>query len=463
MARETRSPARVVPRLVAVGVVALLLTATVAGPTAAAPRLFVSGATKDASTILAGETVNVTATVKNTGEDGGGMGIEFKVNGTTTATDRVVVDADSSNTSTKPIRLSKPGTYRLTVTSPERSAGRVQVKRAIAEIAREDAGSRAIRVRGGSVPTSSPYTVDMPADTNRSFTVQSWTVDASQRSFTQSVSEYTDPQASGLPIPSDDAAAVFSAVTVGSTDGVQPSSMQFALNRSQLRNAGMDADEVRVYQRVNESWRATETTVVAEQPSRVIYEADTSGSTAFVVGKIGPSFSIARTSVVSEQVPTGQRVVVEGVVRNTGSIEGTYDAQMRIDDEVVNETSARIPANSERTVGLSTVVTTPGRYQVAFNDAGAGVIQVSESQVQTDGNGGAEPTGTATGTDAAATEPGIGDGDGDSGAGPLPGTVMGINTLFVVGGLVAALLLFGVIIALLRRAGGGRNNSGFEL
>lgn len=460
MVREERSPKQHLPSLLSVCVVALLLAATAAGPAAAAPRLFVSGASKEVNTILAGESVNVTATVKNTGSSGGAMSVEYVANGTTKATERVAVDSGSSAKRTRALTFNTPGTYQITVKSPKRSAGTVQVKKATAMTIRQDATSRQTEVRGGAVPTTKPYEVEMPSAMNRTFTVQSWTVNASQRSFTQNVTEYTDPADADIAVPDNDDASVFGVVTVGSSAGVQPSSMQFVLNRSNLQSAGIDASAVRVYHRVNGSWQAAETSVVEERTDQVVYEADTAGASAYAIGKIEPAFSITRTSVVSEQAPEGQRVVVEATVANDGSIEGPYDAQMRVDDAVVNQTSVTVPADTEQTVTLSTVVTTPGTFQIKFNDVNAGEIQVTESQVQTDENGGAEPETEPTGTEPAIqTEPAV---DGDGGLGPLPATVMGISTMLVIGGLLGALLLFGVVIALLRR-GGSRNDSGFEL
>ncbi len=460
MVREDRSPRQHLPGLLIVCVVSLLLAATVAGPAVAEPSLFVSGASKDANTILAGESVNVTATVQNTGDSGGATTIEYVVNGTTRATERVVVDAGSSVERTRALEFDAPGTYRIKVQSPGKSAGRVKVKPALVETTRTDSTTRQLKIRGGTVPTNEPYELNVSEQTNRSFAVQSWTVNASRQAFTQDVTEYTDPSAADLAVPSGDDASVFGVVTVGSSDGVEPSSMQFALDRSTLQSAGIAPQDVRVYHRINGSWKAAETTVATEQPDRIVYEADTAGTTAYAIGKIEPSFSVTRTSVVSEQATDGYRVSVRGTVENAGSAPGTYDAQMRVDDEVVNQTSVTVPADTEQTVTLSTVVTTPGTFQVSFNDANAGEIKVTESQLQTDENGGAEPKTEPTGTEPAVqTEPA---GDGDGGLGPLPATVMGLSTVLVIGGLLGALLLFGVVIVLLRR-GGSRNDSGFEL
>jgi len=460
MVREERSPKQHLPSLLSVCVVVLLLAATAAGPVAAAPRLFVSGASKEANTILAGESVNVTATVKNTGSSGGAMSVEYIANGTTKATERVAVDAGASVKRTRALNFDTPGTYQISVKGPKRSAGLVRVKRATAVTVRQDATSRKTEVRGGAVPTAKPYEVQMPSALNRTFTVQTWTVNASQQSFTQNVTEYTDPADASITVPDNEDASVFGVVTVGSSAGVQPSSMQFVLNRSNLQSAGIDASAVRVYHRVNGSWRAAETSVVEERTEQVVYEADTAGASAYAIGKIEPAFSITRTSVVSEQVSEGQQVVVEATVSNSGGIEGTYDAQMQVDDEVVNQTSVTVPADAERTVTLSTVVTTPGQFQIKFNNVNAGDIRVTESEVQTDGNGGAEPEAEPTDTEPAVqTEPAVG---GGGGLGPLPATVMGISTMLVIGGLLGAFLLFGIVIAILRR-GGSRNDSGFEL
>ena len=461
MVREDRSPRQQLPGVLVVCIVALLLAATAAGPALAEPSLFVSGASKDANTILAGESVNVTATVQNTGDSGGAMTIEYVVNGTTRATERVVVDADSSVERTRALTFDSPGTYRIKVQSPGKSAGRVTVKPAIVETIRTDSTTRQLRIRAGTVPTDEPYEMNVSGPTNRSFAVQSWTVTASQQAFTQDITEFTEPGAADVPVPSGDDASVFGVVTVGSSDGVAPSSMRFALTRETLQSAGIAASDVSLYHRVNGSWRAAETTVVSEQPDRVVYEAETGGASAYAVGRIQPSFTVVRTSVVSEEAPDGHRVSVRGTVENAGSAPGAYDAQMLVDGEVVNRTSVTVPANDDQTVTLSTVVTTTGQFQIGFNEVNAGEVRITESQLRTDENGGAEPETEPPETEPAVqTEPAV-DGE-DVGLGPLPATIMGISTVLVVGGLLGALFLFGVVIALLRRAG-SRNDSGFEL
>ncbi|GCF12841.1 hypothetical protein Harman_07760 [Haloarcula mannanilytica] len=419
-----------------------------------------SDASKDANTILIGESVNVTATVDNIGSSGGGTTIEYRVNGTTRTTERVVADAGSSVNRSREIQFDTPGTYRITVRGgTEKSAGTVSVKPAIVETTRTDATTRQFKIRAGAVPTDEPYEMNVSEPTNQSFAVQSWTVTPSQQSFTQDVTEYTDPSTADIPVPSGDDASVFGVVTAGSANEVEPSSMQFALTRSTLQSAGVASSDVRVYHRVNGSWKAAETTVIAEQPDRVIYEANTTGATAYAIGRIEPSFSVMRTSVVSEQAADGHRVSVSGTVENTGSAGGTYDAQMLVDGEVVNETSVTVPADAERTVTLSTVMTTAGQYQIGFNDVDAGEVRITQSQLQTDENdGGAVPDSEPTGTEPAVqTEPAV-DGE-DGGIGPLPATVMGVSTMLVIGGLVGALLLFGVVIVLFQ--GGSRNDSGF--
>ncbi|GGK81920.1 hypothetical protein GCM10009067_37710 [Haloarcula sebkhae] len=275
MVREDRSPRQHWSGFLTVCVVALLLAVTAAGPAVAEPSLFVSGASKDTNTVLAGDSVNVTATVQNTGNSGGAMSIEYVVNGTTRATERVVVDAESAVERTRALKFDTPGTYRIKVKSPGNSAGRVKVKPAIVETTRTDSTMRELKIRGGMVPTNEPYVMNVSGPANRAFTLQSWTVNASQEAFTQDVTEYTEPSAADISVPSGDAASVFGVVTVGSSGGVEPSSMQFALNRSTLQQAGIAAQDVRVYHRVNGSWKAAETAVASEQPNRVVYEADT--------------------------------------------------------------------------------------------------------------------------------------------------------------------------------------------
>ncbi len=213
--------------------------------------------------------------------------------------------------------------------------------------------------------------------------------------------------------------------------------MQFVLNRSNLQSAGIDASAVRVYHRVNGSWQAAETSVVEERTDQVVYEADTAGASAYAIGKIEPAFSITRTSVVSEQAPEGQRVVVEATVANDGSIEGPYDAQMRVDDAVVNQTSVTVPADTEQTVTLSTVVTTPGTFQITQR-CNAGEDQESRASPAC-GNGCAKVP--AFGTDGNALSIAGNTGLTIAPERPRPATVTGISTMLVIGGLLGALLL----------------------
>ncbi|MFC7019012.1 MULTISPECIES: PGF-pre-PGF domain-containing protein [Haloarcula] len=461
MKRHDWSPAGVGTRLLALALVVAMVTGAVAGPAAAEPRLFIPGGSLEAKETLVGDDLNVTVRVKNTGGDGGGLTVNIRRNGTTVTSERVVVESDSEIRITKAIQFDQPGKY--VIKANDRKLGEVTARRATSRVTSETNGSRTVEIRTGGIPTTDPYDIDMPAAENRSFAIERWTVEASEDRFTQRVTEYTSPSASSVTLPDDEGTSVLGVVTVGSSGGVDAVRMRIEVNRTALRDAGIETDALALYAQNGSTWTELETSVVDERTDAVVYEARATSFDALALGTIQPVFDVGETNLRTVQTADGRRIVVETAVTNSGSVAGDYEATITVNGESANASVTRIPAGQQRTLTLATDVTSAGEYRVALNDRSVGSVVITEAQV------GDEPTeqpGTETGT---ASQPG-GDGDGDGDAdgdglpAGLPATVFGIDTALVAGGVAVALLVFFGALAVLRRGSGdGPGGSDFEL
>ena len=90
--------------------IAVVLVGTV-GPALAAPQVFLASASLDTETALAGDQVNVTLDIRNSG-DSGAATIKIKANGTVKFSDRYQVDSGGQKVVTEQISFADPGTYR---------------------------------------------------------------------------------------------------------------------------------------------------------------------------------------------------------------------------------------------------------------------------------------------------------------------------------------------------------------
>lgn len=449
-------------RVVAVGLVVLVVGATLVGTAAAVPAMGFRSADVSATTVVPGENLTVTATVVNVGDSGGAYTFEFERNGTDLAEQRVQVPANEDRTVNQTIQFNAPGVYRIEVN--DNLAGVVRVQPARTRVVSESDAQRRIDVRASGVPASSPTTFDVPP-TNRSFALQQWSTVTGQSTFRQDLTEYSDAADGPVELPPAEDSTLVGLVTVETTDDFREGQMRLVVNESVLADASLQQGDVAVYQRNASSWDRLETTAVEQRGNRVVYEATATRASAYVVGSLDTEVSVTSTSIRSTATETGQRLTLDGVVTNSGPVAGEYVAALFVNGEQVNRTTVTVPATGEAALSLSHEVSDAGTYSLALNGTSAGQVIISESQLQDGSSPGAGATSTAA--PPAETDTQSGGGSGGAPAAPefLPATVLGINTLYLGGGLAIALGAFIAILLLLRRGdsgGGGGRPGGFD-
>jgi len=448
-------------RVLAFGLGVLLVGTAFASVAAADSAIGIRNAEVSATTVTVGENVTVSAEAVNVGDSRGGFTFDFERNGTTYGTRwttfdeiRVTISPDEYRQVSTNIQFDKPGTYKIRVN--QKNAGVVRVKSSRTRVAAETDSQRRIDARANGVSAGESIAFDIPSS-NRAVALQQWTTTTGQSAFQQYLTEYTNRSEVPGTVPTFEQSTLLGVVDFESEDEFQDGTMQIGVNDSLLANSTLERDEVTVYQRNGSTWERLETSVVADEgTTRTVYEATATRGTTYAVGRIDPDISIENTTYGTTDSANGARMYVDARLQNTAPIAGSYTGVLRVNGEAVNRTTVTVPASGETNISLSHEVSAAGSYRLKLNSTSVGSVFIPESQVTESEPADSEPTAAGT---AAATATGTAASDsGDSGgavADAVPSTILGIQTVYVAGGLAIALGAFVVILLLLRRGGGG--------
>ncbi|MBX0303292.1 hypothetical protein [Haloarcula salinisoli] len=448
------SPKQCGHRVLALGLVVLIVGSMFASVAAAQSAIGFRKAEVSATTVTVGENVTVSAEAVNVGDSGGGYTFEFERDRVRFERIRATIPANDDRRVSTNISFDEPGTYRISVNGNR--AGSVTVQPARARVTSTNESQRRIDARANGVSATEPTAFDIPPS-NRTFALQNWSTTTGQTAFQQYLTEYTNRSEVPGTLPSPEHSTLLGVIDVESDDGFEESTMRIGVNDSVLANSTLERDEVTVYQRNDTVWEPLSTSVAAQQENRTVYEATATRGTTYAVGRLTADIAIENTSYGTTASADGPRLYIEARLRNAAPIAGTYTGVMRVNGESVNRTTVAVPASGDADLSVTHVVTEAGSYNLKLNRTSVGSVFISESQAaatqRTESTPGSEaPTGTAATT---ATPAGDSGDDGDSVENPLPSTVFGINTLYVIGGLAIALAAFVAILLLLRRGGDG--------
>jgi CARDB len=89
-----------------------------------------------------------------------------------------------------------------------------------------------------------------------------------------------------------------------------------------------------------------------------------------------PRMVVVEASVSATTVTTEETLEVTATVENRGDSEGTFNAELRMDDVIVQTESVTIPAGGTETVTFSGEFAEPGEYAVSVNGESAATVVV---------------------------------------------------------------------------------------
>ena len=275
----------------------------------------VSGASLTDTTILEGDTAEVTATVENTGDRSGTFTAELLVDGTQQSTADVEVPGGGTTTVTFTELFEDPGEYTIDVN--EARAGTLTVEETVAEFTVSGATLADDTILEGKTAEATA-TVENVGDEEGQFTAEFRLTDASGRTTTRDTTTVT--------LGAGESTTVMLADTVGTAGEY---------------DATVGGESTG--------------TLTVEQPA---------------------TFGITDTALSASTITEGETVTVEATVENTGDRDGTFTAELRVDGTVEGTTDVEVPGGETATVTFEPTFPEAGEHTVGVNDARAGTVTV---------------------------------------------------------------------------------------
>jgi hypothetical protein len=194
-----------------------------------------------------------------------------------------------------------------------------------------------------------------------------------------------------------------------SDDNVSNVTFTFRVAKADLNDS--EVRDVALYRHENGSWTELPTEPAGETDTHYVFRAESPGLSEFAAGKKTATFEIQNATVTVTKLRVGDDLRVRVRITNRGGADGTFDAELRLDGEVVASNRLTIAANGIRQTTFERAISEPGTYEVTVNEFPVGSITVEEAS-DPDGTSD-ETTGETTDdaaddTTASAGQPGFG-------------------------------------------------------
>jgi PGF-pre-PGF domain-containing protein len=167
----------------------------------------------------------------------------------------------------------------------------------------------------------------------------------------------------------------------------------FRVSNDRLAELGVPAEDIALYRYRGGAWAELPTDVVAEGDAAVTFRALSPGLSEFAVGAKQPKFALQTVRVEVDEIRAGDSLRVFVRITNDGGADGSFVANLLVDEAVVDSRELTIAAGGRRQVRFERPLEETGTYTVQVNDALAGEVIVTEA---TDLGSDTGPTTTPT-------------------------------------------------------------------
>lgn len=157
----------------------------------------------------------------------------------------------------------------------------------------------------------------------------------------------------------------------------------FTFRVSKARLNDSEVGDVALYRYHDGSWNELPTEPAGETDTHYVFRAESPGLSEFAAGKKTASFEIRNATVTVTRLRAGDDVQVRVRITNTGGADGTFDATLRLDGDVVATRQLTIAANGTRQTTFERAISRPGTYDVTVNEFPVGSVHVEGSDAAT--------------------------------------------------------------------------------
>jgi len=178
-----------------------------------------------------------------------------------------------------------------------------------------------------------------------------------------------------------------SAETTVDDDAVESVAFTATVDRDHLSSVGAAPEDVTFYQFDETAgiWEARETELVEVTNEAAVLRVTADGFSEWTAVAERPSFNITRTDAEVTTATADEIVDIEVAVENSGGADGTYVADLLLDDDVVASEEAIIAEGGEELFLFERSIEEPGTYEVQVNQVFVATVEVTAGNATVDG------------------------------------------------------------------------------
>jgi len=177
--------------------------------------------------------------------------------------------------------------------------------------------------------------------------------------------------------------ALLIGAAIVAASGYDPVEFVFSLDAGVFDRFLSGPEDVSLY-RFNETrgaWVPAETQVIGRDDGRVVFSGVGDRFSEWTVAIQRPEFNVTETGIDVGTATTEDEIVIQVFVTNTGGTEGTYEADLLTNQEVVDTKEATVPEGGTVLVTFLRTFSRPGLYRVQVNDVPVGEVDISAESV----------------------------------------------------------------------------------
>ncbi|PSQ46619.1 hypothetical protein BRD15_08865, partial [Halobacteriales archaeon SW_6_65_15] len=184
-----------------------------------------------------------------------------------------------------------------------------------------------------------------------------------------------------------------------SIDDENISEVTFSFRVRKDRLNASERDDIALYRFKNGSWNELPTTLATTTDDHYVYRVRSPGLSEFAAGKQTAQFEITNASVEVRTLSVEDALKVRVRITNEGDADGTFTAELVLDDEAVAHRHLTIASGGMRQTTFERTVSRPGIYEVYVNDYRVGEVTVNGTDATGDESTGSQASDGSEETD----------------------------------------------------------------
>lgn len=165
-------------------------------------------------------------------------------------------------------------------------------------------------------------------------------------------------------------------------EAIDETEFTFRVSEDQLDEWESGPEDVSLYRYDEETgtWDEHETTVIGQEDGDVLLQTTADGFSDWTAAAKRPDLDITDTEIDVEVATTEDDVTIQVFVTNTGGADGTYEAQLLANEEIIDREDATVPSNQTIIVDFVRSFDQPDRYEVRVNDVRVGEVNITTDE-----------------------------------------------------------------------------------